>query len=255
MVGRDGRATLSGTTGRFDCWPLRDRALDGRHLPRSLRRIAARKLRGRALSVDAVTFLGAPLQRPVVGCSSSLRRLHGRVRRWLSEENAVAMTSEHRTVALPAIASISGGCRDGTVPSYLSDLSGLVPPAAIALSTTTQHMPGVQTVVDHTALLWCNQLVRRVARSIVASAALRMRAESSRPSPSLPLASRVQTLRAALIGPDAHTTSQSSVAGSTTALGSEGHVQHAASRRRAMLRRRNAATSLARSTLRPTVNW
>lgn len=195
----------------------------------ALRRIAAREAQRPALlSVDAVTFLGAPLQRPVVGCSSSLRRLHGRVRRWLSEENAVAMASEHRTVVLPAIASISGGCRDGTVPSYLSNLSGLVPPAAIALSTTTQHMPGVQTVVDHTALLWCNRLVRRVARSIVASAALRMRAESSRPSPSLPLASRVQTLRAALIGPDAHTTSPSSVAGSTTALGSEGHVQHAA---------------------------
>ena len=82
------------------------------------------------------------------------------------------------------------------VPAYLSRLDGVVPRGAAALSSAAQDLPGVWTPTDHLSLLWCNQLVRVLAKAIVAAAALR--AEPSDASPALE--ERVGALQAALLG-------------------------------------------------------
>lgn len=170
------------------------------------------------LSVDAILLLGVPLQRPVLDCSSSLSKLYRRVHRSLSRRGKEEDGDGHGLEGLPAFAAIWGGCRDRIVPAALSSLDGVVPRRAIALNLTSQVLPGVHTPIDHAALLWCNQLVRRVASAIVATAALRQQfapsastsstasavaaPSASGSSSPLPLDSRVAAVRAALIAAD-----------------------------------------------------
>ncbi|GAA6008956.1 hypothetical protein JCM11491_003846 [Sporobolomyces phaffii] len=65
--------------------------------------------------------------------------------------------------------SIGGGISDEMIASETTLLDSLVPTDGtngFAVSTTA--IPGVQTPVDHLAILWCNQLMQVVAESILA---------------------------------------------------------------------------------------
>ena len=141
-----------------------------------------------APKADALLLLSVPIRQPVLACSASLSRRYRRLRRfWRSP-----MAQE----ALPAVASIWGGCRDWHVPAALSSLNGLFDNAT-ALSLPTTALPNVWTPTDHLSILWCNQLVKVIAQSVVSLALLR---ESTEQPPSLE--QRVGTLRASLLSID-----------------------------------------------------
>jgi len=64
--------------------------------------------------------------------------------------------------------SINGGISDEMIASETASLSSLVPDDdsnGFAVSTTA--IPGVQTPMDHLAILWCQQLMQVVAESIL----------------------------------------------------------------------------------------
>jgi hypothetical protein len=105
------------------------------------------------------------MQRPVIGCSASLSRLHFRLRHSLRNLTADSAgdgdtdgAGSALLASLPAFGSIAGGCADWMVPSHLSSLAGVVPPEALAFSASTLSIPDVRSTVDHNALLWCNQV-------------------------------------------------------------------------------------------------
>ncbi|GAA5980826.1 hypothetical protein JCM21900_003767, partial [Sporobolomyces salmonicolor] len=67
------------------------------------------------------------------------------------------------------LVSISGGLSDDMIASESASLSSLVPADdsnGFAVSTTA--IPGVQTPIDHLAILWCHQLMQTVAEALLA---------------------------------------------------------------------------------------
>lgn len=138
--------------------------------------------------MDALLLLSVPLRRPVLACSASLDQIYHGLRHFWRQG---AYTEQE----MPAIASISGGCRDRMVPALLSTpTSALLPPNLSALSAHSSELLGVQTPADHLSILWCNQLLRVVARALVHVASLR----STHPATHPALAERVEILRGAL---------------------------------------------------------
>ena len=166
----------------------------------SLRRQHHRNLR-QNLVFDALLLLSAPVQHPVLACSTSLQKLHHRIRWYFGNlsfavSRGATRASEER---LPAFGSIWGGCRDYMVPAKLSDIEGVLPRRAIALSTSSSRIPGVWTPCDHQSILWCNQLVKLMANAVVSLAALR-RDTAEAQDGRIPLHLRIDQMRSALLG-------------------------------------------------------
>jgi len=65
-----------------------------------------------------------------------------------------------------ALFSLAGGNLDNIVASDASSLHGLVPPSH-GFSVYTTGVPHVWTGADHMAILWCNQLVKRLSTAII----------------------------------------------------------------------------------------
>ncbi|GAA5938622.1 hypothetical protein JCM1841_004366, partial [Sporobolomyces salmonicolor] len=75
----------------------------------------------------------------------------------------------HEELSDLILVSISGGLSDDMIASESASLSSLVPADdsnGFAVSTTA--IPGVQTPIDHLAILWCQQLMQTVAEALLA---------------------------------------------------------------------------------------
>ncbi|GAA5974580.1 hypothetical protein JCM5350_001203 [Sporobolomyces pararoseus] len=82
-----------------------------------------------------------------------------------SSDSPLASQQSLRDVVL---ISINGGISDEMIASETASLSSIVPENdsnGFAVSTTA--IPGVQTPMDHLAILWCQQLMQVVAESIL----------------------------------------------------------------------------------------
>ncbi|GAA6041869.1 hypothetical protein JCM8097_004517 [Rhodosporidiobolus ruineniae] len=67
--------------------------------------------------------------------------------------------------------SLSGGLSDLTIASESVSLSNLVPSSGShGFTAFTTAIPGVQTPIDHLAILWCQQLIYTVAEGLLAIA-------------------------------------------------------------------------------------
>ncbi|VEU20764.1 DEKNAAC101718 [Brettanomyces naardenensis] len=64
------------------------------------------------------------------------------------------------------VVSITGGILDTTLPADYTTLTGIVPDTN-GLTVTTSGIPGVWTPMDHLAIVWCDQLRRIVARTLL----------------------------------------------------------------------------------------
>lgn len=67
----------------------------------------------------------------------------------------------------PAVLSVSGGWRDTLVDEGLALERG-----SHAVSTSTEGVPGVMLSADHQAIVWCNELVRKLASTLARVGAL-----------------------------------------------------------------------------------
>lgn len=67
----------------------------------------------------------------------------------------------------PVYVSIAGGHKDMIVHASLSATDRVAHPKR-SLASLTTAMPGVQLTMDHLCLLWCHQLLDRIAQSLVA---------------------------------------------------------------------------------------
>ena len=75
----------------------------------------------------------------------------------------------HATLRGVAIASISGGMRDALVAAPLADVEALVHPRH-GFAVLSASIPHVGLSVDHACVVWCKQLVKRVALALSAAA-------------------------------------------------------------------------------------
>jgi len=88
----------------------------------------------------------------------------------------------------PAVLSVSGGWRDALVDEGLALERG-----AHAVSSSTEGVPGVMLSADHQAIVWCNELVRKLASTLARVGAL-ARDEPDRLEDSSRLSSAVREL-------------------------------------------------------------
>lgn len=91
--------------------------------------------------------------------------------------------------------SISGGLSDITIASETSSLVSLLPAnGSNGFTVFTTSIPGVNTPVDHLAMLWCNQLMQAIAEGILSIVDVR------NASGVIPRAERLEKLSEKLLG-------------------------------------------------------
>jgi glycosylphosphatidylinositol deacylase len=91
-----------------------------------------------------------------------------------------------------ALISLAGGNLDNIVASDASSIRGLVPKSH-GFSVYTTAIPEVWTGADHMAILWCNQLVKRLSTAIIKLI------DEKQPSHIKPLHSRISIMKKLLL--------------------------------------------------------
>lgn len=91
--------------------------------------------------------------------------------------------------------SISGGISDVTIASESASLTSILPiNDSHGFTVYTTAIPGVQTPIDHLAILWCQQLMQVVAHALLSIVDVR------NPQGVLPRQARVEKLGESLLG-------------------------------------------------------
>eukprot|EP00850_Spirogloea_muscicola_P021246 SM000242S08482 [mRNA] locus=s242:117485:125911:+ [translate_table: standard] len=140
-------------------------------------RAAASSPRLRAGAVATIVTLSSPHQASPAATQPSLARMFRDVnlrwRRGYASPNPPLAAGWRRRAEAPTpslrnvvVVSIAGGTKDHQVRSALTQLRGVVPPTH-GISVGTTGMPGVWLPMDHQCSLWCNQLVVKVARTLL----------------------------------------------------------------------------------------
>eukprot|EP00850_Spirogloea_muscicola_P021138 SM000238S08039 [mRNA] locus=s238:168526:179900:+ [translate_table: standard] len=140
-------------------------------------RAAASSPRLRAGAVATIVTLSSPHQASPAATQPSLARMfrnvNSRWRRGYATPNPPVADGWRRRAEAPTpslrnvvVVSIAGGTKDRQVRSALTQLRGVVPPTH-GISVGTTGMPGVWLPMDHQCSLWCNQLVVKVARTLL----------------------------------------------------------------------------------------
>ena len=116
-------------------------------------------------SVNTIITMSAPHARPPVSFDSDIVRAYKMTndywRQAYSKQRTRDNPLEHVTIL-----SIGGGALDTVIPSDYVDLSSLVPESH-GFTVFTSTIPNVWTGTDHLSILWCNQLRKVIARSLI----------------------------------------------------------------------------------------
>jgi glycosylphosphatidylinositol deacylase len=81
------------------------------------------------------------------------------------DNSKLAQISKER-LSNVSIISITGGILDTTLPTDYTTLTGLVP-SNHGFSISTTGIPGVWTPIDHLAIVWCDQLRKVLAKTLL----------------------------------------------------------------------------------------
>jgi glycosylphosphatidylinositol deacylase len=118
-----------------------------------------------ANSINSIITMSAPHARPPVSFDRQIVKTYDDInnywRRSFSEKWANNNPLWHVTLV-----SIAGGGLDNVVPSDYASISSLVPDTH-GFTVYTSSIPDVWLGVDHLAILWCDQLMKVVARAML----------------------------------------------------------------------------------------
>lgn len=106
---------------------------------------------------------------------------------WYEGYQNISQIANKRVKDLSLI-SITGGGLDATLPADYTTIGHLVPPLN-GFTVYTTGMPSVWSPIDHLAIVWCGQLRRVIAKSLLEIA------DSSSPSRVYPLEQRMSVFR------------------------------------------------------------
>jgi pimeloyl-ACP methyl ester carboxylesterase len=119
----------------------------------------------RMKSINTIITMSAPHARPPVSFDRQIVKTYDDIndfwRRSFSEQWANNNPLWHTTLV-----SIAGGGLDNVVPSDYASISSLVPDTH-GFTVYTSSIPDVWLGVDHLAILWCDQLMKVVARAMI----------------------------------------------------------------------------------------
>ncbi|KAI9282714.1 PGAP1-like protein-domain-containing protein [Sporodiniella umbellata] len=112
-------------------------------------------------SVQTIFTFATPHQNAPISLDPALDRIY-------RDLSLYWQPSQFRTGALQnlVLVSVSGGSLDTIIHSDSTGLHGIAPESH-SLDTFTTSIPSVWTGSDHMAILWCNQLAKIVARTLV----------------------------------------------------------------------------------------
>ncbi|CAO3697385.1 unnamed protein product [Rhizopus stolonifer] len=112
-------------------------------------------------SVRTIFTLATPHQNAPILLDPVLNRVYRNL-------SAYWQLDQFETGALQEVTliSVAGGSLDTIVHSDSTGLEGIVPKSH-GFATFTTSIPSVWTGSDHMAILWCNQFVKRIARTLV----------------------------------------------------------------------------------------
>lgn len=106
--------------------------------------------------------------------------------------NTKLSTIARRRLADVSLISITGGILDTTLPTDYTTLTGLVP-SNHGLAVSTTGIPGVWTPVDHLAVVWCDQLRKVLAKTLLQII------DVNSPAQTYPLEKRMEIFRSILL--------------------------------------------------------
>lgn len=113
-------------------------------------------------SIQHVVSLGSPHDHPAFPFDADMQRVYAMI-----ATDAHAQLEDDDDTSASVVVSIAGGHKDTLVHTSLS-VTDRVAHADRTIAALTTAMPGVALTMDHLCLLWCHQLLDRVAKSIVA---------------------------------------------------------------------------------------
>ncbi|GAA5975209.1 hypothetical protein JCM11641_004394 [Rhodosporidiobolus odoratus] len=132
-------------------------------------------------SISTIVTFASPHLVPPVPVDSGIDHVYSAINRFWRDgysrspssvshaTNATSARSSTRDeLSSVALISIAGGLSDLTIASESTSLSSLVPSSGShGFTVFTTAIPGVQTPIDHLAILWCRQLMYTVAEGLL----------------------------------------------------------------------------------------
>ncbi|CAN3478819.1 GPI inositol-deacylase [Diutina catenulata] len=149
-------------------------------------------------SVNTIVTLASPHAASPLTFDGDLIRLYSSIDRfWYDGYGYVHDDFREHPVAQQRLAnvslvSITGGGLDDTLPADYTTLGYLVPPTH-GFTVYSTGIPSVWTPIDHLAIVWCDQLRRKLARTLLDIV------DVERPQRTLPLEERMTTFRRNLL--------------------------------------------------------
>lgn len=114
------------------------------------------------VSVKTIVTFSTPHAIPPVSFDASLEKVYSDINGfWAS-----AYEKHDNDMAQVLLISIAGGTADTTVASDYSAITGFTP-AANGFTVFTTGIPTLFSPVDHLAMVWCDQLRKRVIRALL----------------------------------------------------------------------------------------
>lgn len=109
-----------------------------------------------------------------------------------SQDNSKLAQFSKKRLSNVSLISITGGVLDTTLPTDYTTLTGLVP-SNHGFSVSTTGIPGVWTPIDHLAIVWCDQLRKVLAKTLLQIV------DINSPSQTYPLEKRMEIFKSNLL--------------------------------------------------------
>ncbi|KAK4702313.1 GPI inositol-deacylase, partial [Phenoliferia sp. Uapishka_3] len=128
-----------------------------------------------AQSISTLITFATPHVSPPVSVDRNIDRVYDHINSYwrrsyglTSSTSSPATTTEHEALQDLVLISIGGGISDVTIASESVSLASLLPlNDSHGFTVFTTAIPGVNTPIDHLAMLWCQQLMQTLAQSIL----------------------------------------------------------------------------------------
>lgn len=119
----------------------------------------------RSKSINTIITMSAPHARPPVSFDRQIVKTYDDINTYWSRSFSEKWASNNPLWHVTLV-SIAGGGLDKVVPSDYASISSLVPDTH-GFTVYTSTIPGVWLGADHLAILWCDQLMKAVARAML----------------------------------------------------------------------------------------